>query len=61
MISAGDHVVAVGWTHGTVNATGAAYNVPIAHVWKLRDGRVAEVRFCIDHAAMFAALGRGAV
>lgn len=32
LISAADHAVAVGWTEGTVNATGASYRVPIAHI-----------------------------
>jgi ketosteroid isomerase-like protein len=57
LICAGDHVAAVGWTHGTVKANGVAYRVPISHVWKVRDGLVTEVRFFIDHPAMLAALG----
>jgi ketosteroid isomerase-like protein len=40
LISSGDHVVAVGWTTGKVNASGASYRVPVAHVWKVRDGLV---------------------
>ena len=56
MIRAGDVVVAVGWTKGTVNATGASYRVPIAHVWTIREGLVARVQFCIDNPTMLAAL-----
>ncbi len=55
-IDAGDHVVAVGRTQGSVNATAARYDVPIAHVWKLKDGKVVEVRFYIDNPVMLAAL-----
>jgi uncharacterized protein len=56
LISAEDHVVAVGWTHGTVNATGASYRVPIAHFWRVRDGLVLQTQFFIDHPAMLEAL-----
>ena len=59
MIRAGDVVVAVGWTKGTVNATGATYRVPIAHVWTIRDGQVAHVQFCIDNPTMLTALAEG--
>lgn len=55
-IDAGDRVVAIGWSRGTVNATGRAFDVPIAHVWQLRDGLVVRVAFCIDNPTMRAAL-----
>jgi ketosteroid isomerase-like protein len=58
LISAGDHVVAIGWTHGTVNATGASYRVPIAHVWVVRDGLAMQAEFFIDHPGMLEALRR---
>jgi ketosteroid isomerase-like protein len=60
LISSGDHVVAVGWTTGKVNASGASYRVPVAHVWKVRDGLVAQVQFFIDNPAMLAALNHEA-
>ena len=59
LVRAGDVVVAIGWTKGTVNATGASYRVPIAHVWTIRDGQVAQVHFCIDNPTMLAALAEG--
>ena len=46
----------LGRTQGTVNATGARYDVPIAHVWELRDGKAVAVRFYIDNPTMLAAL-----
>jgi uncharacterized protein len=55
-VDAGDQVVAVGWTRGTVNANGAAFDVPVAHFWQLRNGRAVAVRFCIDNPTMRAAL-----
>jgi len=54
-IDAGDHVVAIGRTQGTLNATGRAFDVPVAHVWELRDGHIVRVHFCIDNPTMLAA------
>jgi ketosteroid isomerase-like protein len=56
IISAGDHVAVVGWTEGTVNATGAAFRVPIVHLWEVCAGKAVRVQFCIDHPAMLPAL-----
>jgi len=56
LIDAGEHVVAMGWTRGTVRATGAAFDVPVAHVWKVRDGRLLRFYAYIDNAKMLAAL-----
>jgi ketosteroid isomerase-like protein len=55
-IESGDHVIAIGWTQGTVNATGAAFRVPIAHVWKVAGGAVVQIQFYIDNPTMLAAL-----
>lgn len=55
-IDAGDDVVAIGRTQGTVNATGQPFNVPVAHFWRLRAGKVVAIRFCIDNPTMRAAL-----
>ena len=58
-IVAEDQVAVVGWTCGTVNATGAKYRVPIVHTWKVRDGKAVRVHFLIDNATMLAALNKG--
>jgi ketosteroid isomerase-like protein len=58
LIDAEDHVVAIGWTHGTVNATGASYRVPTAHVWRVRDSLVIQTQFFIDNPNMLEALRR---
>jgi ketosteroid isomerase-like protein len=55
-VDAGDHVVAIGRTRGTVNATGKAFDVPVAHVWTVRDGLVRRVEYYIDDPTMLAAL-----
>jgi uncharacterized protein len=53
---AGDHVVQIGFTRGTVNATGVAFDVREAHVWEIRDGKAVSFRAYIDTPAMLAAL-----
>jgi ketosteroid isomerase-like protein len=55
-IGAGDRVAAVGWTEGTVNATGAPFRAAFVHLWEVRAGKVVRARFCVDHPAMFRAL-----
>jgi uncharacterized protein len=56
VVDAGDHVVVLGRTQGTVNATGSAFDVPIAHVWHVREGRIRDAHFHIDNPTMRAAL-----
>lgn len=53
---AGDHVVQIGFTRGTVNATGVAFDVREAHVWEICDGKAVSFRSYIDTPAMLAAL-----
>jgi ketosteroid isomerase-like protein len=60
LIRAGDHVVAIGWTQGTVNTTGATFRVPFAHVWRVANGLATDVHFHIDHPTMLPALARAA-
>ena len=57
LIDSGDHIVAIGRTKGVVNGNGNSFDTPIAHVWELRDGKVASVRFYIHNPIMIAALG----
>ena len=39
-LDAGDNIVALGNYSGKYNATGKSMNVPFAHVWTLRDGKI---------------------
>jgi uncharacterized protein len=55
-IDAGDRVVAVGRTRGSVNHTGGHYDVAIAHVWTVSDERVSRVQFYIDNPSMLKVL-----
>lgn len=40
-VAEGDTVVVLGEYSGTFKATGRSMRAPFAHIWKLRDGRVA--------------------
>ena len=55
-IDAGEHVVAVGRTCGVTRASGRPYDVPISHVWTVRDGLAVRAEFYIDNPTMLAAL-----
>ena len=56
MFEAGDRVVQYGRTAGTVRATGATFDIPECHVWRVEDGRAVEAQYFIDTPAMLAAL-----
>jgi ketosteroid isomerase-like protein len=58
VFAAGDQVVQVGRTAGTVNATGTAFDVDEVHVLTLRDGKVIRFQATIDTPAMLDALGQ---
>jgi ketosteroid isomerase-like protein len=59
IFAAGDRVVQVGRTAGTVNATGASFDIDEVHVHTLRDGRIARFEPHIDTPAMLAVLAAG--
>jgi uncharacterized protein len=59
IFEAGDHVVEIGRTRGTVNATGAAFDVREVHVWELRDGKAVSFHAYIDTPTMLATLRAG--
>jgi ketosteroid isomerase-like protein len=56
LYEAGDHVVQNGRTRGTVNGTGAAFDVAETHVWEVRGGKACSLRSYIDTPAMLEAL-----
>jgi ketosteroid isomerase-like protein len=55
-IEAGDHVVVIGRSRGVVRANGKEFDVRLAHVWSLRDGRVVRLESYIDTSKMLEAL-----
>lgn len=48
LFTAGDSVVQVGRSCGTIRATGASYDIPECHVWTFRDDLVVRVQFFIE-------------
>jgi ketosteroid isomerase-like protein len=58
MFEAGDRVVQYGRTAGTIRATGATFDIPECHVWRVEDGQAVEAQYFIDTPAMLAALAQ---
>ena len=56
MIVAGDTVVEVGRTEGCAVESGREFSIDEAHVWEVRDGRIASMRAYVDNEAMLAAI-----
>jgi ketosteroid isomerase-like protein len=55
-LDAGEDVVVIGRTQGTVKANGKAFDVPLVHVWRIRDGLAVRFSPYIDNPTMLAAL-----
>lgn len=55
-LDSGDQVVAIGRTQGTAVATGYPFDVPIVHLWRLREGKVLSFQPYIDNPTMQASL-----
>jgi len=56
-IEAGERVVAIGYTRGQVKATGQNFEVRIAHIWTVKDGKLLRFEPYIDTPKMLEALG----
>ena len=59
IFEADGEVIQVGRTAGTVQANGAAFDIPEVHRWTVRDGRALTAHFAIDTPAMLQVLGLG--
>ena len=58
VIADGEHVVILGRFEGRGKATGQYFDVPLAAVWRLEDGKVREIRpFYFDTKLMHDAYG----
>lgn len=55
-IEAGNRVVVLGRTRGTVRKNGKSFDVRICHVWKIRSGKGARFEAYIDTPQMLEAL-----
>ncbi|HKO96028.1 MAG TPA: nuclear transport factor 2 family protein [Pyrinomonadaceae bacterium] len=56
MISAGDQVVVIGRTRGTVRANDAPFDLRAVHVWTVIDDRIRRFEAYIDTPAMLSVL-----
>lgn len=56
ILEAGEHVVAIGRTKGTVRANGKSFDVPVVHVWRVQDGKLTAFHPYIENAQMLEAL-----
>lgn len=56
LFEADGDVVQVGHTRGTVNATGAEFDIAEVHRWTIRDGKAVRAHMSIDTPGMLAAL-----
>jgi ketosteroid isomerase-like protein len=55
-IGEGDRVVSLGVYSGTFKSTGRSMTAPFAHVWTVRDGRIAKFEMHTDTAKVLEAL-----
>jgi ketosteroid isomerase-like protein len=56
LFEADGEVIQCGRTRGTVQATGAPFDIPEVHRWTISDGKAVRGHFAIDTPAMLAAL-----
>lgn len=56
-VEAGDQVVVIGASRGTVRASGKPFDVRIVQVWSLKDERVVRYEAYLDMPKMLEALG----
>lgn len=56
-VEAGDRVVAIGRTRGAVRSSGTPFDIRVAHVWTIRDGKAVRFEAYIDTPGMLEALG----
>jgi uncharacterized protein len=56
MFEADGEVIQVGRTAGTVNATGAEFDIAEVHRWVIRDGKAVRAHFAVDTPAFLQVL-----
>lgn len=56
VLDAGDHVAVIGRTTGRVKATGSTFDVPLVHLWKLQEGRIALLAVFLHNPSILPAL-----
>jgi len=58
IFEAGDTVIQMGRSHGTVRADGSIYDIPECHVWTFRNGKVVQVEMYIESNAILQLIPR---
>ncbi len=56
IVEAGDNVVMIGRSRGTVKANGRAFDIRAIHVWRMRDGKAIRLEVYLDTPAQQEAL-----
>ena len=57
IFDAGDRIVQIGRSRGRVHATGSEFDTREVHIWKVREGKIVDLKIFLDLPAMLA-LGR---
>lgn len=57
IFAADDEVIQYGRTKGTAIESGASFDIPEVHRWRIKDGKAVAAHFAIDTEAMLEALG----
>ncbi len=58
LIDSGERVVGLGSYHGSFDATGKSMQARVAHVWRLRDGKIVEFEQFTDTLLVAQAMNR---
>ena len=51
-VEAGEQVIAIGWTRGTVRKTGQEFKIRAVHLWTMKKGKVLRFEAYIDTPGM---------
>ena len=58
MVEAGDHVIVLGRSRGTIKSTGEEYEVRLVDVCRLREGKLLSLHIYLDMPAILEKLGQ---
>jgi ketosteroid isomerase-like protein len=58
-LDAGSSIVVLGRVRGTARRSGVRFAVRLAHVWRVREGKIVWFYNFVDTAALLAAIGEG--